>query len=80
MHLYKTIKNFLYDQDYFIDIWDKYIHIFHFIDIETLNENLIVLILDKFKLEIKGEDFKVLKLTKNEILIAGNIKEMRFYN
>ncbi len=77
MNLYKTIQNFLFDQKYSIEIWDKYIHVFRFIDIITLNETLIILNMENFNLEIKGDEFKVLKLTKNEILINGNLKEMR---
>lgn len=78
MHLYKSIKNFLFDQDYFIDIWGSNVHIFNFIDILTLNDQNVSLQLEKFKLDILGSEFRVLKLTKNEILIQGHIKEMRF--
>ena len=78
MHLYKTVKSFLFDQDYFIDIWDKYIHVYQFIDILTLNEKEVNLQLEKFKILVKGNDFRVLKLTKNEILVSGEISEMRF--
>ncbi len=79
MHMYKSIKNFLFDQNYFINLWDNYLHIYQFIDIVTLNENLISLIMEKFKIEVKGHNFRILKLTKNEILIQGNIDEMRFF-
>jgi len=71
MHLYKTMKNFLFDQEYFIDIWKDYIHVFGIVDIETLTEKTIILLLEKFKLILKGDSFRVLKLTKNEILIQG---------
>ena len=71
MHLYKTVKSFLFDQDYFIDVYQ-------FIDILTLNEKEVNLQLEKFKILVKGNDFRVLKLTKNEILVSGEISEMRF--
>jgi len=74
MHLYKTLKNFLLDQEYYIDMWKKFIHVYGIVDIEHLGEQEIVLILEKFKLQIKGFDFRILKLTKNEILIEGNIE------
>ena len=64
MHLYKNIKSFLMDQE--------------FIDILVLNEEEISLQLEKFKLIVKGTDFRVLKLTKNEILVSGKVLEMRF--
>ena len=66
------------DQEYFIDIYDKYLHVYEFIDILVLNEEEISLQLEKFKLIVKGSDFRVLKLTKNEILVSGQVLEMRF--
>jgi len=77
MHLYKTIKNFLFDQDYFVDIWKNYTHVYGIVDIIELNEKRVVLLLENFKLQIIGKDFRVLKLTKNEILIEGTLEEMR---
>lgn len=77
MHIYKTLKNFLLDQDYYIDMWQNYLHIYGLKKIEVLKETLIVLAVENFNLELNGADFKVLKLTNNEILIVGNLKEMR---
>ena len=77
MHLYKTLKNFLLDQEYYIDFWKKNIHVYGFSKIEVLQEERILLTIKDFELEILGTDFRVLKLTNNEILIQGNLKEMR---
>lgn len=77
MHLYKTIKNFLFDQDYFVDLWDKYIHVYGLVDILKLEEKEISLLLEEQKLEIFGTDFRVLKLTKKEILIEGNLDTIK---
>ena len=77
MHIYKTLKNFLLDQDYYIDMWQNYLHVYGLKKIEVLQATLIVLAVENFNLELNGADFKVLKLTNNEILIAGNLKEMR---
>ncbi len=77
MNLYQTMQKFLLDKNYYLDIWDTYIHVYNFIDIETLNEKLIVLNMENFKLEITGEDFRVLKLTKKEILIEGILNNVR---
>ena len=78
MHLYKTIKYFLYDIDYFIDCWASFIHVYGFLDIEILKEDKILLVLPNFKLELCGTQFRVVKLSKNEILIEGELTEMRF--
>ncbi len=77
MHIYKTIKNFLIDQEYYIDFWQENIHIYGFKKIDALQENRAVFVLENFTLEILGNDFRVLKLTNKEILLHGNLKEMR---
>ena len=77
MHIYKTIKNFLLDQEYFIDLWQENIHIYGFKKIDVLQENRAVFVLEKFSLEILGNNFRVLKLTNKEILLQGSLKEMR---
>ena len=79
MHLYKTLKSFLYDQDYFVDLWKDCLHVYGIVDIDTLKEQKIVLTLEKFKLEINGENFRVLKLSKKEILIQGEVSEMKVW-
>ena len=77
MHLYKTLKSFLYDQDYFVDLWKDCLHVYGIVDIDTKKKKKIVLTLEKFKLEINGENFRVLKLSKKEILIQGEVSEMK---
>ena len=78
MHLYKTIKNFLFDQEYFIDLWQNNIHIYGFLDILSLQEEKAGFHFERFDVGLVGKDFGVLKLTKNEILIQGELREMRF--
>ncbi len=75
MHLYKTMKSFLFDQDYFIDLWEDYIHVFGIVDILLLEEKNISLVLEKFTLTLEGFHFRVLKLTKNEILVKGVLEK-----
>ncbi len=74
MHLYKTMKNFLLDQDYYIDIFQDFIHVFNYIDILKLEETKVILDMPNFNLEIKGQDLVVKRLEKKEILIQGTIE------
>ncbi len=78
MHLYKTMKNFLMDLEYYIDIYENKIHVFNYIDILKLNEEEIKLQMDGFIISIKGDYFSVKRLEKREILIEGNIEKMEF--
>lgn len=78
MHLYKTMKNFLMDYDYYIDIYDNKIHVFNYIDILKLNDEEIVLAMATFTLTLKGTSFVVKRLEKREILIEGVLEDVRF--
>lgn len=80
MHLYKTIKSFLFDQEYFIDMYQKYIHVYSFVDIVTLEEEKIILQMPTFLLTMEGKEFRILKLTKNEILIEGILESLMVKN
>ena len=76
MHIKDTLVNFLYDKEYFISIYDSFIHVFNYKELISLTSKLVILKLDKFKLEIKGEDLFITKMMPNEILIRGVIKNV----
>lgn len=78
MHLYKTMKNFLMDFNYYIDIYEEKIHVFNYIDIEKLTSTEIILAMPSFTLTIKGVSFVVKRLEKREILIEGILEDVRF--
>ncbi len=72
-------KSFLYDTDNFISIYDNYLHVFNYEKIDVLkNEYIEIKIKDK-KVYIYGNNLKIKKLTKNEILILGVINKLEFY-
>lgn len=76
MHIKDTLVNFLYDKEYFISIYDNFIHVFNYKELISLTSKLVILKLDKFKLEIKGKDLFITKMMSNEILIRGVIKNV----
>ena len=76
MHIKDILVNFLYDKEYFISIYDNFIHVFNYKELISLTSKLVILKLDKFKLEIKGEDLFITKMMSNEILIRGVIKNV----
>ncbi len=73
MHLKENLINFLYDLDYFITIYDNYIHIFNYKELISLSDTKIILKMPNFTLEIKGNNLFITKMLKNELLIKGNI-------
>lgn len=78
MHLYKTMRNFLLDFDYYIDIYEQMIHVFNYVDILKLNDHEVKLAMPSFTLLITGHDFSVKRLEKREILLEGNLENVRF--
>lgn len=78
MHIKDNICNFIYDKEYFINIYQNYLHVFNYEKIISLEKTQIIFLFANFKLIVIGEDFHVLKMLNKEILIKGNIKEIKF--
>lgn len=76
MHIKDNLINFLYDKEYFISLYDNYIHIFNYKELISLTNNLIILKLEKFNLSIKGENLFIIRMLPNELLIKGIIKNV----
>lgn len=78
MHIKESLINFLYDKDYFISIFENYIHVFNFRELKSLSSKKIILKLDTFTLDIEGNDLFITKMLPNEVLIKGNISKVGF--
>ena len=74
----KNLQNFLLDQDYYIDIYSNFLHVFNYSDLITLTSKLIELKVKEFRLVIEGDNLTVSALDKQEILIKGLILNVRF--
>ena len=78
MRIVKNIENFLYDQEYFIDLYKDCLHVYYYLDLIHLSDSLIELKLNEFLLTIEGEQLTISAMDKHELLIKGKIKNMRF--
>ena len=78
MRIKKNIENFLYDQDYFIDLFQNCLHIYYYEELVSLRDTKIELKLKEFNLIIEGENLTISNMDKHELLIKGKINEMRF--
>lgn len=78
MRIKKNIENFLYDQDYFIDLFQNCLHIYYYEELVSLSDTKIELKLKEFNLIIEGENLTISNMDKHELLIKGKINEMRF--
>ena len=73
-----NLINFLYDKNYFINIYDEYIHIFNYRELISLSSKKIILKMESFKININGTDLFITKMLPNEILIKGIISKVEF--
>ena len=73
MHLKENLLNFLYDLDYFVTLYEGYIHVFNYQELISLKEDKIILKMAKFNLIIEGKDLFITKMVKKELLIKGQI-------
>ena len=78
MRIMKNLQNFLYDQEYFIDIFQNCLHVYYYEELLSLSDTLIELKLKEFILVIVGEDLSISSMDKHEMLMKGKINNMRF--
>lgn len=72
------IRSYLNDNDFKLNITNKLIHIDNIQSVSKLEENIISLNFEDFKLIIEGSNFTIKKLIEREILFTGIIKTIRF--
>ncbi len=73
MNIKNNIVNYLYDKEYLITIYENSIYIFNYKFLNDFTDNKIVLKFDNKIISIFGSKLTIVKLTKEEILIHGNI-------
>ena len=74
----KRIKSYLNDTDFKLNITNKIIHIDNIQSISKLEDNIISLNFEDYKLTIEGTNFTIKKLIEREILFTGIIKNIKF--
>jgi len=78
LHFRDNFKNFLFDLENFITIYENNLHVFNYKKLNKLTENEIILVFDKFELIINGANMKIKQMTKQELLINGCILKVEF--
>lgn len=73
MHIWSCLKNFLYDKDNFIALYDNYIYIYNFTKVLSISNKEIKMLIQDKKVKISGLDLKIIKCSKQEILITGTL-------
>lgn len=78
LHFKDNFKNFLYDLENFITIYENNLHVFNYEKLEKLSDKEIIIRLDNKLIEIDGNNLKIKQMTKQELLINGNITKVEF--
>ena len=77
MHLKDNIKNFIFDQGYYVSFYQDCIYFYNFVRIEYVFKSKSKIIFDNFILELEGDNFFVEKIVSKELLLKGVIKELK---
>ena len=78
LHFKSFMKNFLFDLDNFITIYNNNLHVFNFIKLNKLSESEIIITLENKTIKIIGNNLKVKQMTKQELLINGLLEKVEF--
>lgn len=78
LHFKDNFKNFLYDLDNFISIYENNLHVFNYEKLNKLSDKEIIIKIPNRLLIIIGNNLKIKQMTKQELLINGNILKVEF--
>lgn len=76
MRIANILKDFLYDQKYFISFYDNKLYIYGYEDIYLLTKTSIYIKFIDFNIKIKGDNLNTKRLTKYELQVEGTINEI----
>lgn len=80
LHFKDSFKNFLYDLNFFITMYDNHCHVFNYHKLNKLSDIEIDLIINDKLVKIIGNNLSIKQMTKQELLINGNILKVEFEN
>ena len=78
LHFKEYFSNFLFDLENFITIYDNTLHVFNYQRLNKLSATEIVLTFENKKVTISGNNLKIKQMTKQELLISGQILKVEF--
>ncbi len=76
MNIKNNIVNYLFDRDYIVTLYDDYIYFFNYKYLDSFDEKCITIEVAKRTFVVIGSDLLIIKMTKEELLIKGNITEV----
>lgn len=78
MHIWANLQNFLYDKEYFLAYFNNSLYVYNFNKVYLITKDRIIIDFNNKKLQIKGKNLFLRKSCGTELLIAGEIKEVKY--
>lgn len=78
LHFKESFKNFLFDLENFITIYENTLHVFNYEKLNKLSETEIIIKIQNKLLKIEGINLKIKQMTKQELLVNGTILKVEF--
>ena len=78
LHFSEYFKNFLFDLNDFITIYENNLHVYNYQKLNKLSDSEIILIINNKEVFIEGVNLKIKQMTKQELLINGQILKVEF--
>jgi len=78
IHLLEIFNNALSNNDYYICLYKNHLYIYKYLEIVTFNNDLIIIRIPNCHLKIRGNNMLIKKMHEHELLIEGDIKEVRY--
>ena len=78
LHFKDNFKNFLFDLENFISIYENNLHVFNYTKLDKLSDKEIIIVLENKMVIISGINLKIKQMTKQELLIKGTILKVEF--
>lgn len=80
MKIYERLKSGFINKEYYISISNNYIYIMNYKSIISFDNKYIKIAFNNFILHIHGNDFKIKRKSKFEIVIDGYFSSMEISN
>ena len=78
MKIINNFKEYINEDKCKIVIFDNKIYVSHYLDIKSFDTNKFVLEIPNKVIILEGKNISIQKLTKEEILISGEINNIEF--
>lgn len=77
MNIRDNIVNYLYDRDYIFCLYDDYAYFYNYKYMDSFSEKEVAVSMNGRRMTVQGTGLRVVKMTKEELLIKGMITSVK---